>query len=258
MADYEIEIDLDTGRGTIKEIDHSYVPTPVFDKITNILFYVAGLVALVAMLITMISAQIPFWIIAAFLTLAYIIAPIIISMPYLEDVLPYKMARKLKKLKIKPYQVVLNMLLWAYFVLICLEVYLLKTIGMSFGTLSILVACMYGIYFLPFLFYRQAKLSKSLFTCIYAWISCIASAVLFIVFGEIYQVMDDFGPILLPFFISVFYMIHSLIKLILKKSKKYGNNRYYETVAPVIKCGILIILFLGIIGFAVWGATLSM
>ncbi len=258
MADYEIELDLETGRGTIREIDHSFVDMPIFDKVCNILFYATGLFALIAMLVTMIAAQIPFWIIAAFLVIAYVATPIVIALPYLEDVLPYKISRKLKKHNIKPYQIVLNMLLWAYFVLICIEVYLLKTIGMSFATMSVLVACMYGIYFLPYLLYRQAKKAKSLFTCIYAWISCIASVVLFILFGEIYKVMDNFGPILLPFFMSVFYMIHSFIKLILKKNKKYGNNRSFEFVAPIIGGVILIVLVVGVIGFAIWGATLAM
>ncbi len=253
MREYEIEIDFETGRGSIRECpDYSDIDLPIFDKVSNIIFYAAGLIALVSMLITMIESRIPFWILVAFLALAYIAAPILILMPNLYDMLPYRFGRKFRKFKsLNPFKIVLNMLLFAYFVLVCLEVYLLKTVGGNFGTLSILVVCMYGIYFIPFLFYRQAKVSKSLFTCIYSWCAGIASVVLFIV-GEAYQIMDNFGPVLLPFAFSVFYMLHTVIKLILKKKKKYGNNPYYEKVAPIICYSIFILIGLGIFGFAIW------
>ncbi len=253
MREYEIEIDFETGRGSIRECpDYSDIDLPIFDKVSNIIFYAAGLIALVAMLITMIVSKIPFWILVAFLALAYIAAPILFILPNLYDTLPYRFGCKFRKFKkLKPFKIVLNMLLIAYFVLVCLEVYLLKTVGGSFGTISILVVCMYGIYFMPFLFYRAAAVSKSLFTCIYSWCAGIASVVLFIV-GEANQLMGNFGPILLPFFLSVFYMLHTIIKLILKKKKKYGNNPYYEKVAPIICYSVLSLIGVGILGFAIW------
>ncbi len=252
MPDYEIKIDLDTGRGTIRELpDYSDIDLPIFDKVSNIIFYIAGLAAFVTMLITMLASKNPFWPIAAVIVMVYIAVPILMLLPV---IFPYN--RKLKQKNM--FKIVLNMLLGAYLVLVCLEVYLAATVGANFSTISILVVCMYGIYFLPFLFWRQAKIARSLFTCIYAWVACIASVVLFLIFGEVKQVIGDMGPVLLPFFMSVFYMIHDVIKAFLRKKKKYGNFKHYEDVAPAIGYGILGLLVVGIIGVAIYGATLAL
>ncbi len=150
-----------------------------------------------------------------------------------------------------------HILYWGFTALILIDIYLASKHGQTPLTIAFCIMSMYGMFYFPYMLFREAKKGNSLFSIVWAWLCVPISVGLFVVVYNAADAAFGFPMLVLVLVMSVFCLLHSIVRFILIKL-----DCYYDTCSPklaaIIQSVFAITLAVGFLVLVIVLAAISM